>query len=409
MNYQHNKTLLILIQLYIVQGIPVGLAFDAYPVLLRNAGVSLAEISMIPLASLPWVIKFFWAPVIENYWSARVGKRKSWLMPMQFLLFSFILVIALTPFSSENTSFLLLIIILSSFAGATQDIATDGLATDETRRHSLNKINTIQASGSILGMLIGGAGVTLLTDYIGKTNSIMLVAALVLISTLNVFFWREPVNYRSENAPLARVRLFFRREHAYRMLFLALLVPSAGSVVYGIAKLVLIDSGFSISEVGAFTGIGGYLAMFMGCIIASRILRRFSIYRTLTGAISLLGISCLIWVSFYHSPQMMTFTNVLLVMALIGMSIGTINVSIYSLLMKYVASGKQSTTDYSVFQSSLLFSEIIAASLSIAIAEQFGYTVALFTGTLAACATLYWIWRITTTTAPESYPQVETE
>lgn len=50
-----RKLLIMIGCLYLVQGLPVGLAFQAYPVLLRDGGASLDLISLVPLASLPWV------------------------------------------------------------------------------------------------------------------------------------------------------------------------------------------------------------------------------------------------------------------------------------------------------------------------------------------------------------------
>ena len=67
--------------LYLVQGIPIGLAFQAYPVLLRQGGAPLELIALVPLASLPWAFKFFWSPLVENRWSAAMGvcmRRPSW-------------------------------------------------------------------------------------------------------------------------------------------------------------------------------------------------------------------------------------------------------------------------------------------------------------------------------------------
>lgn len=392
---------MILTQLYVVQGIPVGLAFDTYPTLLRDGGVSLAVISLIPLASLPWVIKFIWAPIVENHWSADLGRRKSWLVPMQFLLALFILLIAFIPFTEQTAPSLLVIITLSCFAGATQDIAADGLASDSLKHHSLGKINGIQASGSIFGMLIGGTGVTICSNFIGKTASIFLLAALVFISVIVIQLWREPDYKPPSEASKAKVRDFFKRDYCGYMLFLALLVPFTGSVVYGIAKLILIDNGFSVSQVGAFTGVGGYVMMLVGCGLASWLMKYRCAYHILPIGIVLLGGSCLIWLIFCREPSMMTFWTVLFVMVAIGVGIGITNVSVYSLLMQYASASKQSTTDYSMFQSTLLFSEIIAASLSITVADQFGYSATFLVGVGSAALTLLWVSRVAFVRIPQ--------
>lgn len=267
--------LFLIAQLYIIQGIPVGLAFDAYPILLRDAGVSLAIIAIIPLAGIPWVVKFLWAPLVENYWLDKIGYRKSWLLPMQFLLAILIAVIAFTPFTEDTTSQLIGIIILSCIISATQDIATDGLAADLAQTNTITQINSIQVMGNIAGMLIGGAGVSICYDYIGKTYSILLLVVIIIFSIAQLLLWKEPkLFYTSEPKPRAKLSLFFKRPKAYSMLLLALLIPFAGSVILTMSKLILLDRGLSVSDVGLYTGIGGYLTMILGCILAAYLLKK---------------------------------------------------------------------------------------------------------------------------------------
>lgn len=67
--------------LYLAQGLPVGLAFQAYPALLRDMGASLDLVALTPLASLPWVAKLLWAAAVENRWNSRLGRRRSWILP----------------------------------------------------------------------------------------------------------------------------------------------------------------------------------------------------------------------------------------------------------------------------------------------------------------------------------------
>jgi PAT family beta-lactamase induction signal transducer AmpG len=35
------------------------------------------------LLALPWALKFVWAPVVDRWWWPRVGRRHSWILPMQ--------------------------------------------------------------------------------------------------------------------------------------------------------------------------------------------------------------------------------------------------------------------------------------------------------------------------------------
>ncbi|MDI9682326.1 MFS transporter, partial [Burkholderia cenocepacia] len=43
-------------------------------------------LAFLPLVGLPWVVKFLWAPVVDNRWSPRIGRRRSWMLPMQTIV-----------------------------------------------------------------------------------------------------------------------------------------------------------------------------------------------------------------------------------------------------------------------------------------------------------------------------------
>ena len=59
MNRLANGRLFIMIAaLYFSQGIPLGVAMEALPTLLRRDGAGLGTLAWLPLVGLPWVLKF---------------------------------------------------------------------------------------------------------------------------------------------------------------------------------------------------------------------------------------------------------------------------------------------------------------------------------------------------------------
>ena len=76
--------MVLLCMLYAIQGLPMGLFLKTIPILFKNY-LSYEEVGVIMMASMPYSFKFFWAPVIEIYYLPFMGKRKSWIVPMQFV------------------------------------------------------------------------------------------------------------------------------------------------------------------------------------------------------------------------------------------------------------------------------------------------------------------------------------
>lgn len=81
---QDRRNFLLLVLLYFLQGIPMGLATGSVPFLLKSH-LSYSQIGVYSLASYPYSLKLLWSPIVDACWSAKVGRRKSWILPIQML------------------------------------------------------------------------------------------------------------------------------------------------------------------------------------------------------------------------------------------------------------------------------------------------------------------------------------
>jgi MFS transporter, PAT family, solute carrier family 33 (acetyl-CoA transportor), member 1 len=81
---QDRKNFVLLVILYFLQGIPMGLATGSVPFLLKER-VSYGQIGIFSLASYPYSLKLLWSPIVDAVWTPKLGRRKSWIMPIQIL------------------------------------------------------------------------------------------------------------------------------------------------------------------------------------------------------------------------------------------------------------------------------------------------------------------------------------
>ena len=79
-----RRNFLMLCLLYFMQGVPMGLATGSVPFLLKSH-LSFGQIGVFSLASYPYSLKLLWSPIVDAVWSQRVGRRKSWIVPIQAL------------------------------------------------------------------------------------------------------------------------------------------------------------------------------------------------------------------------------------------------------------------------------------------------------------------------------------
>ena len=77
-----RRNFLFLVLLYFLQGIPMGLASGSVPFLLKKH-LSYGQIGVFSLAAYPYSLKLLWSPIVDAVWNPRIGRRKSWIMPIQ--------------------------------------------------------------------------------------------------------------------------------------------------------------------------------------------------------------------------------------------------------------------------------------------------------------------------------------
>ena len=76
---------LMLFLLYVLQGIPVGL-YKSIPLILTNRGVPYTDQALFSIAYYPYSMKLLWAPLVDSLYCKRFGRRKSWLIPTQYMI-----------------------------------------------------------------------------------------------------------------------------------------------------------------------------------------------------------------------------------------------------------------------------------------------------------------------------------
>lgn len=156
---QDRRNFLLLVLLYFLQGIPMGLASGSVPFLLKQH-LSYGQIGVFTLASYPYSLKLLWSPIVDAVWSPRLGRRKSWIMPIQVcsgvaMIYlgrrvKEMMVAAGASDGSGVWSFTWWWFFLV-FLCATQDIAVDGWALTLLSPANLSYASTAQTVGLTAG------------------------------------------------------------------------------------------------------------------------------------------------------------------------------------------------------------------------------------------------------------------
>ncbi|PHJ22804.1 acetyl-coenzyme a transporter [Cystoisospora suis] len=156
------------------QGIPMGLS-GSVPFLLSGK-ISYKQQSLLSLVSLPFSLKLLWAPLVDSLHYPPLGRRRSWLLPVQFLA-GLLMVWAGTPQrvlrwigaessgdADPDVEALTLFFGVLYFLMATQDIAVDGWALTMLSQDNKGMASTCNTVGQTLGYFVSYVGFLALND-----------------------------------------------------------------------------------------------------------------------------------------------------------------------------------------------------------------------------------------------------
>ncbi|CAF0713798.1 unnamed protein product [Adineta steineri] len=146
--------LLIVLVLYLLQGVVLGL-LDVVSIYLASFGATWKQQGTLSFIMYPFSLKLLWAPLIDVYYIQRFGRHQTWLVPIQVLLGSILIVLSFffeSLLVRLRITELTVIFFFIVFLTATQDICVDGWGL--TLFASSNVV--WQAISQMIGQPLGG-------------------------------------------------------------------------------------------------------------------------------------------------------------------------------------------------------------------------------------------------------------
>jgi PAT family beta-lactamase induction signal transducer AmpG len=370
----------LLIALYTAQGLPFGFFTLALPVLLREAGYSLKQISALSLVALPWVLKFLWASALDH-----TGTRRGWLLGFQ--LASVLGALLLTRTDPGDG---LIPLIAAAFAfnllAASQDVITDGLAVRmlDTRERGL--ANAIQVGAYRFGMILGGGLLLTVFARTGWQITFLCMAGLLALTVMPTLALQEPP--RAPDSPRHSAgqlaigwiqRLL--QPGILRFALIIFLYRFGDQMVATLLSPFLIDQGMDKEAIALMKGtvgsatslfgavVGGWLAFSAGrrtAVLASGLAQAASYTLYIVAALGLGGVP-LLWVA-----------------TILEGVIGTMaTVALFTLMMD-ASDPEHAGTDYTLFASLVVLIGPIGNFTGATVADAFGYAPTFTAGSILA-------------------------
>jgi PAT family beta-lactamase induction signal transducer AmpG len=265
-------------------GLPLLLTGGTLTAWLADADVDMAAIGAFALVSLPYNFKFLWAPVLDRYAPPWLGRRRSWMVG-----FSLLLAVALVVMAGIDAGSAPLAIgvaaVAVAFLSASFDVVNDAYRTDLLPAGERGKGTATYVTGFRVAMLVAGGGALILADWVGWEVTYLVMAGLMLLSTLTIFIAPEPdKSHQPTSLGAAVVRPlveFFTRRGAILALAIVALYKFGDFMASHMITPFLIDIGFAKTEIGAVQKFGGMAATILGVWVGGALADRWGVVKTL--------------------------------------------------------------------------------------------------------------------------------
>ncbi len=372
MNTKNWHKFPVLFSLYIAQSVPMSFFSTVVPVIMRQEHYSLESIGLLQLVKLPWILKFLWAPFIDN--TAQSGRSlRRWIIFSE--LFYAVVIISVGFFDLQTDFKLIIILIIIAFiASGTQDIATDVFAIHILKSGEKGLGNSIQSSGSFVGSLMGTGVLLFAFYYFGWQNLMLLLAAFVLFAIVPLFFYKPKLNIdkaAKKRINIFDVFLFFNNKVSLKRLLILLFYYSGIIGILAMMKPYMVDLGYNVKEIGFMSGIVGTSVAAVCALIAGYIIKRLgrknAIY--LFAFINLLAAGFFFYIS-THTPSL---TELYAGISLIWGAYGLSTVIIYTTSMDVVRKNSEGT-DFTIQIVITHLSSMIIAIMSGRLGDKLGYS-----------------------------------
>lgn len=276
-------------------GLPFLLIVSTLPIWLKDVNCSLEQIGYIFLISIPYSLKFLWAPLIDQVkmpvLTKKLGQRRSWALCAQILL----ILSALGLASSRpeiNIHITAVFAFLVSFFAATQDIVLDAYRIDRLSDEELSIGTSMSGIGFKLGLLVSGGGSIYLANYYDWQAVYSFMGLLMIIGPIMILLIKEPDTQASSDSRIIELykitgsslwgylrhvfQSFLNIRHyrgwVYIILFI-LLFKISDSIPNSTNSLLFMDLGYDKIQIGNAKTIGLVMQIFgtfMGGIILAR-------------------------------------------------------------------------------------------------------------------------------------------
>jgi PAT family beta-lactamase induction signal transducer AmpG len=346
-------------------GFPFGLINETIPIYLRTHGVGRVEIGQLSRLSLPWSLKWLWAPLIDRH-----GTRKQWIVSCLLGLSVLTLAIATLP-SGQVGIALWVVLALIVLLSATQDVAIDAYTIQSTTTRELGVANSVRITMYRVAMLTAGG---LLVWLAGRTSwSASFLVGAGLLALLAVCALVLPsVDRTMEKAPTLwePLRELFSRPGIVTVIVFALIFKLDIAALEPMMRPFWVDRGLSLEAIGAVVASGRLIATIAGAAAGGVFTTRYGIFAGLWVLGLVQAFSALVY---WATAAFATSNSAVVLAAYFESFAAGLGTAAYLAFLMSICEKRYAATQFAVLSALLAVTRWIAGEFSGGLADRLGY------------------------------------
>ncbi len=335
------------------------------PIYLRVHGASLVDIGHLNKLSLPWSLKWLWAPLVDRH-----GSRRGWIATCLAGIAALTLVLGyleVGKLGSGLWALLVAIVVLS----ATQDVAIDAYTIQSTTTRELGVANSVRITLYRIAMLTAGGLLVWLAGRIGWSGSFTTGAALLGVLTLCALFLpgveRATGTTRNLWEPL---RELLSRRGIWAVIVFALIFKFDIAALEPMMRPFWVDRGLTLEEIGAIVTSGRLIATVAGAAAGGVFTTRYGIF---TGLWVLGIVQALSSLGYWATASSAPAKSLVIAAAYFESFAAGLGTAAYLAFLMSVCEKRYAATQFAVLSALLALTRWIAGDFSGRWAEEVGY------------------------------------
>jgi len=382
-----NPRMLICVFTGLASGMPLYLLIQLIPAWLRSSEVSLVDIGLIALVTLPYSWKFLWAPLIDRL-RLPLGRRRGWMLLTQVgLIISIGSLGYIDPL--KQTALVAIFASLIAFLSATQDVAIDAFRREILSDEELGLGNSIHVQAYRIASLVPGSLSLILADHLPWvwvfwiTAAFMSVGLVLSLSVTEPEDLSPPANNFRERVITPFNEYFQRVGWGTGLLAMLFMVTYklGDNMATALATPFYLDLGFSMTEIGVIAKHAALWPSIAGGLLGGLMMLRVGINRALWifGVVQMVSILGFAWLA--ASGYSLWLLAVVIGFEYLGVGLGT---AAFTAFIARESSRAFAATQFALFTALAAAPRSIASALTGFIVEDVGWVAFFLLCTLLA-------------------------